>query len=217
MEILAQLFGGVARVKIMRLFLFNEGKFFAVEDVASKTRLTKTTIQKELRALEKIGMIKKQDTPKVTAKPAKKVAEKTTTTATKAKKAPSRSRAVSYELSPRFVYTEPLRQLLSLNDPVAHRDITEKLKRAGKLRLVIVTGVFIGRATDRVDLLVVGDNLRKKEIERALVAIETDIGREIAYTYFDTDDFLYRMSVRDRLIRDILDFPHERIVDRLEF
>lgn len=216
MEILAQLFGGVARVKIMRLFLFNEGKFFAVEDVASKTRLTKTTIQKELRALEKIGMIKKQDTPKASTKTAKKETTKTAA-ATKAKKAPSRSRAVSYELSPRFVYTESLRQLLSLNDPVAHRDITEKLKRAGKLRLVIVTGVFIGRATDKVDLLVVGDNLRKKEIERALVAIETDIGREIAYTYFDTDDFLYRISVRDRLVRDILDYPHERVVDRLEF
>lgn len=215
MEILAQLFGGAARVKTMRLFLFNEGKFFSPEDVASKTRLTKTTVQKELRALEKIGMVKKRDLPKSTAKTAKTA--KTKKEDGKTKKPASRSRATEYELSPRFVYSEPLRQLLSLNDPIAHKDISEKLKRAGKLKLIVVTGVFIGRPTDRVDLLVVGDNLRKKEVERALVSIETDIGREISYTYFETDDFLYRISVKDRLLRDIFDYPHERIIDKLGF
>lgn len=208
MEILAQLFGGAARVKVMRLFLFNEDKFFSPEDVASKTRLTKTTIQKELRALEKIGMIKKRDKPKTATKTTKKKDDKT-------KKTTSRSRATEYEMSPRFVYTESLRQLLSLNDPLAHKDISERLKRAGKLRLVIVTGVFIGQPTERVDLLIVGDSLRKAEVERALTSIETDIGREITYSYFETDDFLYRMSVKDRLVRDILEYPHERIIDKL--
>lgn len=208
MEILAQLFGGAARVKVMRLFLFNEGKFFSPEDVASKTRLTKTTVQKELRALDKIGMVNKRDMPK---------AKKTTKKDDKTKKTTSRSRATEYELNPKFVYSESLRQLLSLNDPLAHKDISDKLKRAGKLRLVVVTGVFIGRPTDRIDLLVVGDGLRKKEVERAIVSIETDVGREIAYTYLDTDDFLYRVSVKDRLLRDVFDYPHERIVDKLTF
>lgn len=212
MEILSQLFGGVARVKVMRLFLFNEGKSFSIDDITAKTRLTKTTVQKELRLLDKIGMIdKKESTKKAKTTTKKKTTTKSKTTTRRTAK------DVDYFLNDRFVYSDSLRQLLSLNDPVAHKDITEKLKRTGKLKLVIATGVFIGRPTDKVDLLIVGDDLRKTELERALSALETDVGREIAYTYFETDDFSYRLAVRDRLLRDILDYPHERIIDRLDF
>jgi len=205
MEILSQLFGGTSRVKIMRLFLFNEDKHFTTSDIALKTRLAKTTITRELRWLEKVGLVKKKEPPK-NVKPKKK--GKATARTTK-------KRQTRYLINHRFVYTETLKQLLALNDPVAHKDITDKLKRVGKLKLVIVTGIFIGRKTDKIDLLVVGDSLKKKEIERALLAIESDVGREIAYAYFDTHDFLYRVNVKDRLIRDILDYPHERIIDKL--
>lgn len=205
MEILAQLFGGSSRVKIMRLFLFNEGKNFSATDIASKTRLAKTTIGRELKALERMGMIKKRDLPK--RKPSKTA--KKGTVATKKKD-------TEYTINPRFIYAGPLRQLLSLNDPVAHRDITDKLRKAGKMRLVAITGIFIGRETDRVDILIVGDNVKKNEIDRALLAIESEVGHEIAYAYFDTDDFIYRVTVKDRLIRDILDYPHEKIINRLE-
>jgi hypothetical protein len=81
---------------------------------------------------------------------------------------------------------------------------------------LIITGIFIGRTTDRVDLLVVGDKIKKKEIDRALQHIESVVGREVAYAYFDTEDFLYRLNVKDRLIRDILDYPHERIINKID-
>jgi DNA-binding HxlR family transcriptional regulator len=208
MEILSQLFRGTARVKVMRFFLFNENKFFTLGDIASKTRLSKTTASRELRAIEKMGMIRRKELPKVRS---------TKTTKGKAVKKPQRkSKATEYTLNPRFIYTETLRQLLSLNDPIAHKDITEKLRRAGKIRLLIVTGVFIGRTTDRVDLLIVGDKIKKKEIDRALQHIESDVGREISYAYFDTEDFLYRINVKDRLVRDILDYPHERIINKID-
>lgn len=208
MEILSQLFRGAARVKVMRFFLFNEDKYFSLEDIASKTRMVKTTASRELRAIEKMGMIRRKELPKIKTKKAGK--------GKAAKKTPRKNRATEYTLNPRFIYKDTLKQLLSLNDPVAHRDITDKLRKAGKIRLLIVTGIFIGRTTDRVDLLIVGDKIRKKEIERALQHIESEVGREVAYAYFDTEDFLYRMNVKDRLVRDILDYPHERIINKLD-
>ncbi|MEX0910069.1 MAG: hypothetical protein WDZ75_02110 [Candidatus Paceibacterota bacterium] len=192
----------------MRFFLFNGEKFFTLEDIASKTRLTKTTASRELRAIEKMGMIKRKELPKVRVKKTPKG---------KAPKKPQKkNRATEYTLNPRFIYSDTLRQLLSLNDPIAHKDITDKLRRAGKIRLLIVTGIFIGRMTDRVDLLIVGDKIKKKEIDRALQHIEAEVGREVSYAYFDTEDFLYRINVKDRLIRDILDYPHERIINKIE-
>ncbi|MDZ7726429.1 MAG: hypothetical protein U5L75_02510 [Candidatus Campbellbacteria bacterium] len=205
MDILSQLFGGVARVKVMRLFLFNENKYYTTVDIASKTRLTKTTIRKELRVLEKTGMLKRKEASKKKTKGDKK---------TKSKR--SSKQETEYILNPRFVYADALKRLLSFDDTVARKDIAEKLKKAGKLKFVVMAGIFLGRASDRVDLLVVGDNIRKKDIERTLQMIESDIGREIAYAYFDTEDFYYRLSVKDRLVRDILDYPHERVIEKIQ-
>jgi len=205
METLSQLFGGIARVKIMRLFLFNEEKCFFTSDVALKTRLSRAVASRELRFLEKVGLIRKKDSAARTKKD-KKTADAEPSGAHTGR---------CYVLNPRFVYTHSLKQLLALNDPLAHRDIVERLRRVGRLKLIIVTGVFIGLVTDRVDLLVVGDGIKKKDIERVLEQIESDVGREISYAYFETDDFLYRVAVNDRLVRDILDYPHERILDKM--
>jgi hypothetical protein len=187
----------------MRLFLFNEEKWFSVPDIASKTRLLRATVARELRLFEKVGLIRRRESA------ARKKKEGDS-------QVPSNERAgIHYGLDPRFIYAHSLKQLLALNDPVAHRDIVEKLRRVGRVKLIIVTGVFIGRMTDRVDLLVVGDGIKKKDIERSLEQIEGDVGREISYAYLETGDFLYRLAVNDRLVRDILDYPHERIFDKI--
>jgi len=61
----------------------------------------------------------------------------------------------------------------------------------------------------------VGDNLKRGAIDSVVRGIEAELGKEIIYSVFETDDFKYRLSMFDKLIRDILDFPHQKIVDRL--
>ena len=46
------------------------------------------------------------------------------------------------------------------------------------------------------------------------ILIESEIGKEIAYTIFDTTDFEYRLGIHDRLVRDILDYPHMTLIDK---
>ena len=60
-EILAKLFGGHARVKIMRLFLLNDN-LFEVEEVASRSRVAKTNVRREINTLANIGFIKHRST-----------------------------------------------------------------------------------------------------------------------------------------------------------
>jgi predicted transcriptional regulator len=59
METLAKLFGGVARVKIMRLFLLNT-EAFTIEEVVSRSRVMKAGARRELGALAAMGFIKQK-------------------------------------------------------------------------------------------------------------------------------------------------------------
>ena len=59
METLAKLFGGQARIKIMRLFLLNESSF-DIEEIVSRSRVTKNNVRKEINALLAMGFIKQK-------------------------------------------------------------------------------------------------------------------------------------------------------------
>ena len=80
---------------------------------------------------------------------------------------------------------------------------------------MIAAGVFIQNWDSRVDLLIVGEELNLHKIESIIRNIESDIGKEISYSAFETQDFEYRMGIHDRLVRDILDYPHVTLLDRL--
>ena len=75
--------------------------------------------------------------------------------------------------------------------------------------------MFIQEWETRVDLLVVGDDINMAKLESVMKVIESEVGKEIAYSAFETEDFEYRVGIHDRLIRDILDSPHTVLIDRI--
>jgi len=46
-------------------------------------------------------------------------------------------------------------------------------------------------------------------------SIEALLGKELRYAAFETTDFQYRLSIYDKLIKDILDYQHEKILNKL--
>jgi hypothetical protein len=64
--------------------------------------------------------------------------------------------------------------------------------------------------------LIVGDDLNFNRIDLIIKSIEAEVGKEITYSAFETSDFEYRYGMHDRLIRDIVDFPHVTLIDKLE-
>ena len=66
-----------------------------------------------------------------------------------------------------------------------------------------------------MDLLLVGDSMKETKLDKVLKSIEAEIGKEIVYAVFKTDDFMYRLGMYDRFIRDILEYPHEKAVNKL--
>ena len=186
MDVLERVFGSSAKVKIMRLFLFNTETPFTLEEIVRRTNVARNIAKKEVANLQKIGLVRRRTVRK---KP-------------------------NWTLDPKFLYIKPLKEFLVEMGPLRHSDVVNRLKKTGKVDPLIVSGVFIHDNESRVDLLVVGDNLKKKLLDNTVRAMEAEIGKELAYAVFDTQDFEYRLGMYDKLLRDILDYPHQKIVNK---
>jgi hypothetical protein len=193
METLAKLFGGQARVKIMRLFLLNNTSF-EVSDVVSRSRVTKANARKEINVLSAMGFIKHKIITKEGSRGAKK-------------------KVSTWHLNTAFQYLNSVRDLLVDPTLLVQEDLTSRFKTIGKIKLLLVSGVFIGDKKSRVDILIVGDKLKKNILQQVIKGLEVEIGKEINYVVFDSEEFKYRLDMYDKLVCDVIDLPHEKLID----
>lgn len=194
MEILIKLFGSKQRIHLMRLFFMHKETLFSFEDLQSRTKIRKETLKKDLVWLLNAEIIKKQNKKITTPRGAKKVVS-------------------VYVLNIKNPFTTELYNMLAARGENEVSLLKTRFKKAGKIELVIAAGFFIQNNDARVDLLVVGKNLKKKVLEQEISLIESEIGKELQYGFFETEDFLYRAHMYDKLIRDVIDFPHIKVVD----
>jgi hypothetical protein len=187
MEILGKILGNVARVKIMRLFLLNRGKVFTGKEVVKRSRVNADMVRRELRLLSGVGFIKK------------------------------RGPALSgWSFNSSFKYGTEFEDLLLSSGTLNNEDILNNFKKVGRVKLVIISGVFIKNRDSRLDLLIVGDKMKRSKIEEGIKKIEAEIGVELVYAIFETKEFIYRLNMYDKLVRDVLDYPHEILLQAKE-
>ena len=182
---LEKLFGSPARVKLLRLFLFNPRQSFSLRDLAARSRTLAKDVRREVATLTMAGLVER--------------------------KARSRGR---YALNVKFEYTAAMQNLL-LNAPRRAGDIIKRLRGVGSIKMIILSGIFVGEWEERLDLLVVGDKIKERKVRERIRGLEAEIGKEIRYALLPSEEFYYRLNMNDKLVRDILDYPHLIILDRL--
>ncbi|MFZ2522156.1 MAG: hypothetical protein WAX44_01000 [Minisyncoccia bacterium] len=187
METLARLFGSETKVKILRLFLFNDEHVFYMKEIVERTKSDLTSVKKEMPNLLKMSLIRKR---KIKGKH-------------------------GYSLNTQFLELRALRSFLVNLEPLSENMIIKNLSKAGSLKLILTAGIFIQDPESRVDILVVGDAIKKAGLEKAVKILESEVGKELKYAYFSTNDFKYRISMFDKLTRDILDYPHKIVLNKL--
>lgn len=187
MDPLAKLFGSAARVKLLRLFLFNENEFYTAAEAALRAKVAKDAARREVAALCAMGILRKRTGKK----------------------------GVIYGANAKFAHYEPLRIFLRTSSGVDDSSITAALKKAGTLRLVALSGLFTGVPESKIDILIVGDRVDERTLSVLVRGLEAELGRELRYASFTTEDFRYRVGVYDRLVRDVLDYPHRMILDKI--
>lgn len=128
-----------------------------------------------------------------------------------------KKRGINYYFNYSFKYASLFEDLLIIGSDTLDKDsILNNFKKNGRLKLLLISGVFIKDKDRRVDLLIVGDKMKKGKVEEGVRKLEAEIGSELTYALFDTKEFFYRLNMYDKLVRDILDFPHEIVLQTKE-
>ncbi len=199
-DILARLFGSASRVKLIRIFLLNQEEIFPFKEIVRRAKVAKKAGHKEISLLNKIGFIR----------------PKSAFIEIKGRKGRTKKKKISgWKLDPSFPLIYPLKNFVLNTAPIARDQIIKKLQRAGRIKLIILSGIFGEGDNSRVDIFVVGDGIRKGILEKIIRDIEAEVGKELTYAFLKTEEFLYRLGMYDKFIRDILDYPHEKILDKI--
>lgn len=183
-ESLGKIFGSPYRARVIRFFVLNEPTVHKTVDISKMLKIKKPLLQKELNTLCTIGLLNKKL---------------------------SKGRTAGYQLNVDFKNLNPLKELVLHPDFIKKEEYPRKFRTAGKLKLVVISGTLTNNNKSRADLLVVADRVKRTAFESALRAIEAEIGKELVYVLLDTNEFKYRMEMRDKLLADILDFDHEEL------
>lgn len=202
-EILSQLFSSDALVKIMRLFLLNPEEIFDLRDICRRTKASLKNVRYELKLLSNIEFVRssvREDTIQLRGK--NKIRKK---------------KIEGWRLNSQFSLLPHLKVLILDTTPIDRDKLLHRFNDLGsRLKLVTISGIFLDDEDSRVDMLIVGDSISRSRLERILSSIEAELGREIKYAVFSTDEFLYRVSMYDHFIRDILNTPHEKLLNKLD-
>ena len=212
MEILSKLFGSAGIVKILRLFLFNPTEPYEPKDVVKRTRTDTDVVRSELSMLANVGFLRRRSFYKDIEEP---ITRRVSVSRKRKKTKLKRKRVMGWILNQEFSYLKPLQDLLMSTTSLETDNVTRRLCNAGNLKLVIIAGVFVQHWDSRLDILIVGDKVKQSQLSHVIKDIESELGREIRYAVFSTQDFKYRLGIYDRLVRDVLDYPHKTVVDRL--
>lgn len=194
---LAILFGSQARVKLLRFFLFNPSQEFTFDDISRRAKLVRRTARTEINALERADVIKKKQI--YVKHPTKDV----------------KVRVVGFSLNDKFPQLPSLQTFLFETAPINGVTLTKHIRKVGPLDFLACAGIFMREFDRRLDVLVAMKKPSITKVETAIRALEAELGIEIKYALLTTEDLKYRVGMYDKLTRDVFDYPHQILIDKV--
>ena len=190
------LFGSKTRVKLLHLFLNNQGESFYVREITRKIDEQINSVRRELSNMLEVGIITSD----------------------------SADNKLYYQVNQRYQFYVPLKTIFSdtpVNAKISSRtieDITDEeyiqiMNNITGLRLVLFSGVLVRGSNNSIDILFVG-TITPAKVKTLVKTIEKNEGREINYSILPYEDFYYRLSIRDRFITEIVNGKHNVIIDK---
>lgn len=205
-KILEGLFESRIKVKLIKIFLRNKDHYFTLDEIILKTKEDPSSVRYQLKKLIEIDLVKSILTTKLaepgdgSEKPRDKIFTK-----------PRRF----FITNKSFEFLPDLERIFFKSIAINKDILLQKLKTIGKIKLVLMSGVFINKTGTRVDLLVVGDGIKERELNELIANIEEELGQEVKFSVLETNEFYYRMDMFDNFLRTVLNEPSEVLIDTL--
>ena len=184
-----KLFGSKTRTKLLNLFFSNPSKSYYVREITRVIEEQINSVRRELMNLESIGVIKNE----------------------------MYDNKVYYSANLKHPFSRPMIEMFSkkvdsIKDQDVRKSTWDEMVRPVKnyLKGLIVLNRLPGQ--DGVDMLIIGNDKTKK-LSRWAEVVEKKQGKPLNYVILSQDDYLYRKSVRDRFILEVMEMEISEIID----
>lgn len=178
---------GEVRLKTLRFFLANNSGSFKIDNVEAATKIKKDKLRKELSFLSSFRFLIRSAYSKGGA---------------------------SYRLNQDFEHNKALYSLVFDFEKMNKKIILDKLKKIGRIKLFYFTGLFLNEVDAEVDILIVADNIKTKEMNKALSELNSSFASKIRVLIIDVEEYKYRYKMFDRFLRLILDGNKIVVIDK---
>jgi len=192
--ILETLFESPIKVKMLKLFLRNPGKFFHEKEIPKRLQAPASLVRKQLDGFLMINFLNK----KVIIKNKKDL-----------------QKGIYFSVNPDFDFYHELRSLILKSSPASKEKILNRVQKLGHIKLLLLAGVFLNSDNSRLDLFIVGDRVDQAKLNSFLRDLEAEVGKDIAFAFMSAKEFNYRFHMFDRFVHDILEKPNEKLINKL--
>jgi hypothetical protein len=186
-ETLDSLFGSKTKTRLIRFFLLNSEKEYAVAEIVVKNMISAVAVRKEINELKKIKFILEK--VKKTGK--------------------------TYILNEGFYFLDELKNLFAKSNAYPQCKSLGKIKQIGDVKLALVSGTFLNYPKSKVDLVLVANNVSRGKLKQAMGSLEAEIGKEISFVLMNSEEFKYRLDMLDRFLLDFMEAPHEELINKM--
>lgn len=186
-EILEHLFGSKSRSRLLRFFVLNPGQEVTMKDLKKKMSIDGRRIRGDLSAFLRIDLIKQT----------------------------TRKKEKYFSLNESFPYYTELRNLFIKANTYPQCKELKRINEAGRVKLIMISGIFLNYDKSRLDILVVCDDMSRTKLAKAVEIIEAEIGKEVRYMAMTSDELNYRLDMMDRFLIDFLSSPHDIVVNKV--
>jgi len=186
-DFLELLLGGEGRARLIKFFILNPVAKVSAQELKEKLQVDQRRIKNELDVLSRAGVVKKR-------------------------KAMSKN---IYFLNRENAFYPELKKIVAKCTIFPQLKPLDKLNKLGHVKLILVTGVLANNLKSRADILIVGDGVNNSQLNEIIRELEAEIGRELRFTTFTTEEYEYRLNMFDKFIREFFDGPHKILLNRI--
>lgn len=122
----------------------------------------------------------------------------------------------AYFLNSKYPFYNELKWLVVKSNIYPQCEQLNRMKNLGDVKLGLVSGIFINNKKAKTDLLLVVDGLSRAKLKHLIEDLEAEMGQEINYSLMNLEEFKYRIKMFDKFILEILEQPHEIIINEIE-
>lgn len=221
---LSNLFGSKARAKILKIFLLNPEEKYYIRQLSRDLKLQVNSVRRELENLEKFGILisgavikRGEGNAGSRAQDGKLSSSKMTgriSVIKNIKNISEKHEKKYFKANANFILFKEVKSLIIKAQVLYGEDFFNKLKKAGNIKLLVLTGKFVDEPLSPVDLLIVGRANRTK-LSRLIRELEKELGREVNFTLMSLREFKYRRDITDVFLYSILEGKKIIAVDEI--